>query len=397
MKPFNILHGLKLCFYLLVLSAVASSCKPEEVVPPSDDPGDGARIVREEHIAASHMKTYHFVYPSVDPYGNPTTLSGTITMSDALQAGDLAEGIMLYNHFTIYRADQCPSRGGLEEQAFIVDSRLITISPDYYGFGVTEEQPQSYCLSSANARASVDALIEGRKLLEKMGYRWKDNLFNAGYSQGGQTTIAVLREVSQRHPDIHFTCSFAGAGPYDLPATYRRFVIIDKSAMPSTVVSVMLSYNHFKHLGIARDSMFIEPLLSHIDEWVLSKRYTRTEIDSLVGTYSISAFIHPNMMDIDHPNSQLLMEALDSDNLCKGWTPRSNEPIVLVHHTLDGAVPVENTTNLAAFLEQQGVENLTVMMDDYGSYFGMPAHETGAIVFINTAKEIISQYLGISW
>lgn len=386
-------------FYLLVvvLVAIATSCSHEDDIIPSGDDGNGARIVRTEHLASSHMMAYHFTYPSTDPYGNPTTLSGTITMSDDLHEGDLAEGLMLYNHFTIYRADQCPSNGGLSEQALIVGSRLITISPDYYGFGITEAQPQAYCISSANARAAVDALIEGRKLLEQMGFRWKDNLFNAGYSQGGQTTVAVLREVSQHHPDIHFTCSFAGGGSYDLPATYHRFVVIDRSAMPSTVASVMLSYNHFKGLNIPREKMFVEPLLSHIDQWILSKLYTRAEIDSLVGTNDISAFVNSDMMDFNTPYAQQLLEALDSDNLCKGWTPRSDEHLILVHHTLDGAVPAENTSNLAAFMQQQGVQNVEVVMDDFGSYFGMPAHETGAMIFVNTTKEWISQHLGISW
>ena len=134
-----------------------------------------------------------------------------------------------------------------------------------------------------------------------------------------------------------------------MPATYRRFVVIDRSAMPSTVISVMLAYNHFKELGIARDSMFLEPVLSHIDDWVLNKRYTREEIDALVGTNDLSVFITPAMMDTNSSVSHRMMAALDGDNLCKGWTPRSDESLMLVHHTLDGAVPVENTLNLIAF------------------------------------------------
>ena len=116
-----------------------------------------------------------------------------------------------------------------------------------------------------------------------------------------------------------------------------------------------------------------------------------------MGTNDISAFVNSDMMDFNTPYAQQLLEALDSDNLCKGWTPRSDEHLILVHHTLDGAVPAENTSNLAAFMQQQGVQNVEVVMDDFGSYFGMPAHETGAMIFVNTTKEWISQHLGISW
>lgn len=381
---------------VLIALLTVSCTKNEPVDNGNEQQPTTAQITSTETFNDSHMKAYHFTYTSTDPWGDPVTLSGTITMSDQLNPGDSAEGLLLYNHFTIYRADQCPSAGNLSEQALVVGSGLITISPDYYGFGVTVDHPQAYCISSANAQAAVDALIEGSKMLSNMGYKWKDNLFNVGYSQGGQTAMAVVRLVSERYPDLHITRTFAGAGSYDLPATYRRFVVIDRSAMPSTVASTMLSYNHFMQLGIPRDSMFLEPLLSHIDEWILSKNYTRTEIDELVGSYDISSYITPSMMDTNSHHSHLMMAALDSDNLCKGWTPRGDENILLLHHTQDGAVPVENTVNLVAFLQQHGVTNLEVLMDDYGNYYGLPAHESGALVFINATKEWLSLYLGVS-
>ncbi len=381
-------------FSLVFLFAACNREEPEE--PIIEQQPTTAQLTSTVHYAADKMTAYNFTYTSTDPYGEPVTLSATITMSDRLTTDDIAEGIMLYNHFTIYRADQCPSLGCLGEQAMIVGSGLITISPDYYGFGVTEDKPQAYCISRDNAQAAVDALIEGRKLLANMGFKWKDNLFNAGYSQGGQTSMAVVRLISEKYPNIHITKTFAGGGSYDLPATYHRFVAIDRSAMPSTVISVMLAYNHFKELGIARDSMFIEPLLSHIDDWVLSKRYTREEIDDLVGTNDLSVFIAPVMMDTNSSLSHKMMVAIDGDNLCKGWTPRSDESLMLVHHTRDGAVPVENTMNLIAFLQQQGVSDIDVVVDDFGNAMGLPAHETGALTFINAAKEWLCQYLGIA-
>ena len=382
----------------LLLSAALllfAACGKEEPIP-TPEPSLSAEITSVTHYDANHMTAYNFVYPSTDPWGQPVTLSGTITIGDEVTTNDIAEGLLLYNHFTIYRADQCPSKGNLGEQTMVIGSGLITVSPDYYGFGETEDKPQAYCISAANAQAAVDALIAAKALLNEMGYHWKDNLFNAGYSQGGQTSMAVVRLVAEHYPDIHITRTFAGGGSYDLPATYRRFVAIDHSAMPSTVISVMLAYNHFMNLGIARETMFIEPLLSHIDEWILSKRYSRLEIDNLVGSNYLETFISPTMLDTNSAPSVAMMQALDSDNLCKGWTPRGDESIMLFHHSQDGAVPVENTINMAAFLQQHGVTDLEVLTDDYGSMPSMPAHETGALYFIQATKQWLSNYLGIS-
>ena len=379
----------------MTLTSCGSDDPTDEMIP--EETKTQARVYETVRYEKDKTTAYNFEYPSTDPYGKEVMLSGTITIGDEVTEKNPGRGLVLYSHYTIYRADECPSKGGLDLQKFVTGSGLITISPDYYGFGITEDKPQAYCISKANAQAAVDALLAAKQLLPTLGYQWDDNvLFNLGYSQGGQTSLAVVRLITEKYPNIHITKTFAGGGSYDLPATYRRFVVIDRSAMPSTVISVMLAYNHFKELGIARDSMFLEPVLSHIDDWVLNKRYTREEIDALVGTNDLSVFITPAMMDTNSSVSHRMMAALDGDNLCKGWTPRSDESLMLVHHTLDGAVPVENTLNLIAFLQQQGVTDVDVVVGDFGNAMGMPAHETGALMLINAAKEWLCQYLGIA-
>ena len=116
------------------------------------------------------------------------------------------KGLLLYNHFSVYRADECPSKGDLKMQKLIAGSGLITISADYYGFGITEDKLQAYCISSVNAQASVDALLAAKELLPTLGYSWNDDiLFNIGYSQGGQTSMAVVRLIDEKYPDLHIT------------------------------------------------------------------------------------------------------------------------------------------------------------------------------------------------
>lgn len=344
------------------------------------------RVTSIDYVAASKMTVYNIEYPSTDPFGKPVMLSGTITVGDEVNASTPARGLLLYNHFTEFRADQCPSKGELSIQKIICGSGLITISADYYGFGITEDKQQAYCISSVNAQASVDALLAAKKLLPQLGYAWdEDILFNAGYSQGGQTTMAVVRLIDEKYPDLHITYSFAGGGSYDIPATYRDFIESDVTGMPATVISVLLAYNEYFSLGIPRSEIFIEPVLSHIDDWVLSKKYTNEQINEKVGSLHVSSFATPALLDLGSSLSKRYWEALEKDNLCKGWKPRKDEHILLVHNTSDITVPPSNTVNMVAFLKEQGVENVSVMLDDYGSLFGQPAHETGAVVFAMSA------------
>ena len=393
------------CLLLVGTLGLLTSCADDEQpVPVVEEPAlPPARVTDTIRYDKAKMTAYNIEYPSTDPYGQPVTLSGTITVGDEV-AQHHARGLMLYNHFTVYQADQCPSHGDLTVQQLIVGSGLITVSPDYYGFGITGDFPQAYCVASANAQAAIDALIAARKLLAGMGYSWDDRLYNAGYSQGGQTTLGVVRLVSGRYPDIRFTRSFAGGGPYDIAETYRRFIATGHTDMPATVVSVMQSYNDVFRLGLSPATMFLEPLLSHLDEWFLSKRYKQSSIERLIGSEQLADFIAPAMLDLSSQPSRLLMSAVQQESLCAGWTPRADEQLTIVHNKSDLAVPVANADNLVAFLRAQGLPVTTdpaqpgvyARIEDFGAVPGLVgAHELGAFYFLVTVIDQIGADLGI--
>jgi len=385
-------------FKLMMMAAIllTAACTDQTDTPlqPSAPEENKARITETIRYETEKTTAYNFEYPSTDPYGKPCTLSGTITIGDEVTTAAPARGMVLYNHFTVYRADQCPSKGDLAVQKMITGSGLITVSADYYGFGITEDKQQAYCISAVNAQASVDALLSARELLKGMGYSW-----------GGQTSMAVLKLVTERYPDIHFTYTFAGGGSYDIPETYRQFIQSGETAMPSTVISVLLAYDEYFQLGIPRSDIFREPTLSHLDEWVLSKKYTREEIDERVGSGAISAFATDDLLNMESDLSKRYMTALDRDNLSKGWKVREGEKIILVHNLADGAVPVANTEAMYNFFVEQGLNvsrtkadnpDIYVRIENWGAISAkMPAHETGALFFVTEAVLKVCEVLGI--
>lgn len=192
---------------------------------------------------------YVFNYPSVDPFGNPCTLSGTITVDKSLIKDNRPfNGILLYNHFTIYATTQAPSRGAIEFPTGAALTDFIVVAPDYYGFGITEKEPQAYCISRANGRASLDAYLAAKRIIEDLKVKKGDDFIIAGYSEGAQTTIGVLREISERHPEIKVKRAFAGDGPYDINSMYDA-ITKGYTEMPSTVCNVLYAFNHFFRLG----------------------------------------------------------------------------------------------------------------------------------------------------
>ena len=367
-----------------------------------EQPLPAAKITSTKYYPEDKMTAYNIEYPSKDPFGKPVTLSGAITVGDEIINGkELAVGVVLVNHFTVYRKDQCPSKGDLMIQKFVVGSKMVGVSADYYGFGCTEDKNQAYCVGSVNAQASIDCLLAARELFPSINItvdKSKDYLFNLGYSQGGQTTVAVEKLVSEKYPDIKITHSFAGGGPYDMPSTYKEMKESDTSGMPSTIISVMLAFNEYCGLGYSRDRLLRGDALAHVDDWLLSKNFTQQEIDAKIGSLSFSGFASEEIQDMNSEVSRKLTAALEKENLAKNWTPAKGARIALIHHKDDITVPLVNQTNLYNYLVNTlGLSTKDITQTTCGDIKwmdDMPAHENGAIDFALRIFEILMDDYG---
>ena len=89
------------------------------------------------------------------------------------------------------------------------------------------------------------------------------------------------------------------------------------------------------------------------------------------------------------------MNALNSESLCQGWRLRQGEDVLLVHHTKDAIVPIENTENLYKFLQAQGTGNVELQTVNFLSLgVGQINHVTGAAAFLTYINRWIRQHYG---
>lgn len=328
---------------------------------------------------------YVFNYPSVDPFGNPCTLSGTITVDKSLIKDNRPfNGILLYNHFTIYATTQAPSRGAIEFPTGAALTDFIVVAPDYYGFGITEKEPQAYCISRANGRASLDAYLAAKRIIDDLKVKKGDDFIIAGYSEGAQTTIGVLREISERHPEIKVKRAFAGDGPYDINSMYDA-ITKGYTEMPSTVCNVLYAFNHFFRLGYDIHDYLKDPVAKNFDEWFLSKKNKRRALDEeLIKTKKTSDLCTAAVFNGNSPLSLKFKEAFKEDALTSGWTPRSDLDLMLFHDTKDDVVPVENFYAMSKFLKDHGIKT-EEFVGEYSSEtikeIGITNHETSALTF----------------
>lgn len=387
------------------LAFFVASCSKDGFTPYDPTPyvNPEPKVTGTGYLEDYQLKIYNFEYPSSDPYGRPVTLSGAITVGDEVTDETPAVGTVVINHFTTYRRDQCPSKGDLMIQKIVSGTGLVAVSPDLYGFGSAEAYHQAYCMGKTNAQAGIDALLSARKLFPELGISFAEGkesqLFNLGYSQGGQTTIALLKLVTEKYPDINITHSFAGAGPYSIPDTYRSFIESGQTGMPSTVVSVLLAYDEFFKLGISRSDMFKSPVLENIDSWFLSKDYSSSQIDEFIGSLTLPDITTADMMDINSDISRKFMAVFDTENLCKGWAPKQGERINMVYHEKDTTVPPVNSTMLYDYLVNTlHMENVSLKGASVSDLIpaSVSRHEAGAIDFAYDVVGTLDTEYGIS-
>ena len=328
---------------------------------------------------------YVFNYPSFDPFGNPCTLSGTITVDKTLIKDNKPyNGILLYNHFTIYATTQAPSRGAVEFPTGAAFTNFIVVAPDYYGFGITEKKPQAYCISRANGRASLDAYLAAKRLIEDLKVKKGDDFVIAGYSEGGQTTMSVLREISERHPEIKVKRAFAGDGPYDINSMYDA-ITKGTTEMPSTVCNVLYAFNHFFRLGYDIHDYLKDPVAKNFNKWFLSKENKRRALDEeLIKTKKTSDICTDAVLNTNSALSRKFKAAFSQDALTSGWTPCSDFDVMLFHDTKDDVVPVENFYAMSKFLKAKGIKT-EEFVGEYSSETtkeaGITNHEVSALTF----------------
>ena len=301
------------------------------------------------------LRMVNFTYTSLDPYGVPDTFSARMFIRKSTwTSGGSVSDMVLAGHYTIGKADECPT------EAFDIHGALgwkdmAVIAPDYYGFGSTSKAAQAYLMRDATAVECLDAMVAGQAILKDKDISVTNGAYNIGYSQGGHTAIAVLRYLAE-HPgeyDIDFRKTIAGAGPYDINGTYDWMMEQTYSPGAFSIPLTVISMDRYCKLGLDYSNIFLDPLLSNYEAWILSKAYTTAEINTKVGGYPYK-IVTEGIMDGTSAEAQKLRTAFEANSLVSGWTPATEGEICLFHSTADDIVPVLNTQELKAFLESEG-------------------------------------------
>lgn len=345
----------------------------------------GTAIVQELLKYGKQNKVIEIVgtYPSFDSDFNELTLSGKVM----LPKGRKPKRLILVSHYTVGSNAEAPSNC-FSLEGVLVKLGYGLIIPDYLGYGITADQVHPYLVMLETAIHVTDMYFAVNEWLKAVDMEPEEKeICLMGYSQGGANTMAVdyLCEVAYSDPNDEYYIPihrvFAGGGPYDVKATYERFVNTDTAGYPVAVPLVLQGMIKGNKLDIKMSDLMQPWLCDKMDEWVNSKRYTTSQINELINTKVTHELLTEEAMNQTSDKIAELYKAMTTNSVISyNWTPKSS--IYMMHSMDDETVPYTNASNAKAHWKDA---NITYNFGHYGG------HVKTALRFIYTVQTILKQ------
>lgn len=327
------------------------------------------------------------IYPSIDLEGEPIMLSGKVI----LPAKGPIKRYILVSHYTIASNAEAPSNI-FSLEGLLVKLGYALIIPDYLGYGVTADHIHPYLVMDITARNVLDMYLAVVPFMEAAGCTPEhDDIYLMGYSQGGATTMAV-QHLIEHHDDenIKIRRVFAGGGPYDVKATYDRFVETNYASYPCAVPIMLQGMVIGNKLDVDMSELMQPYIYEHLDEWVNSKRLTTGQINDLLGTNITSELLTTKGMDRTSKEvSELYKAMVNNSILTYSWTPKA--PVFMMHSIDDDVVPYENATRAKSKWKDA---NIQYSLGHFGGHVAtcMRFIYTVQTLLINDEKEETGNY-----
>lgn len=346
----------------------------------------GAGILQELLKWGNQNRVLEIVgtYPSINSEGDVIQLSGKVM----LPKGRKPKRLILVSHYTVGSNAEAPSNC-FSLEGVLVKSGYGLILPDYQGYGVTVKDVHPYLVMNLTAIQVTDMFFAVKEWLKATNLDAETEDINLmGYSQGGATTMAVQYLIESEYSDptdslyyIPLHRVFAGGGPYDVKATYEKFVTTDVASYPVAVPLVLQGMILGDNLNMQISDMMQPWLCEHMDEWVNSKRFTTGQVNKLIGTKVTHNILTEEAMNQQSEKVAELYKAMTINSITSyNWTPKA--PVYILHSMDDETVPYTNATNAKAKWSQA---NITYNFGHYGG------HVMTCLRFIYSVQTLLQQ------
>jgi len=210
------------------------------------------------------VQAYRLTYLTVDGLGQETLASALVTVPQ--KPLNSTSPVLSYQHATLTQDADAPSKLSALEAPEVVMASLgyIVLSADYVGYGASKGVPHPYLLSAPSASAVIDLMTAAAYWRQTARVPDNQQLFLAGYSEGGYVTMATHRALQAgTSPFRQNLVSVApGAGPYNVAVTLGEQLKLIRRANP--LLGALINPGFLKYLSDADRNNVRDKLLAEV-------------------------------------------------------------------------------------------------------------------------------------
>ena len=331
--------------------------------------------------ATNDVDVYTVSYQTLDPNGELTPASALIAFPTGL---DTPRPLVAYQHGTIVKRSDALTENTFDAPTLgLAANGYVVVSADYLGFGASKLL-HPYVHAHSLAVSLIDALRAGRKLAETENIDLNQQLFLAGYSEGGYATLALQRELETHHTDeFPITASAPMAGPYDLSGTMVQR-ILDPSPHPNpyyfSYIFLMLEqvYGLFDGLGEVFQAPYNSSILDYFDG-----EHDGSEINAYLPDSTGQLYQATILEALNDPGSKLHTVFAANDLI--RWRPTVSTR--LYHCLNDEQVPFANSQVAYENFQARGATDVELIIVDDNDFAQDEVHGRCGIQAILMVKE----------
>lgn len=299
-------------------------------------------------------------YKSSLPNGDTITLSGKIF----LPKNKRVKNIIIANHYTICSNQEAPGHASCIEGIFATKDYIV-LMPDYIGYGISQSITHPYLHLESTVTSAIDLLKAALPYLQSNCYIFSKSLILIGYSQGAAATLALQNELEKNYSNAYSIQQiYAGAGPYDLAATFDFYTSNPFTDIPCSLPMLIMGMNMGEDLHLRMEDFFQPILLKAYPRLIESKTKMMNEVNAELGN-DIKKLLKPVIFHKDSYPTSVLYKAVQNNCIVQ-WTPQN--PLYLFHSTEDNMVPFLNSLHVKEAFDSQQLENVQYDFAPYGNH-----------------------------
>ncbi|MFT5472720.1 MAG: hypothetical protein ACI9OU_000610 [Candidatus Promineifilaceae bacterium] len=291
---------------------------------------------------AYDVAIYRVTYDTFDHRRISTRASGALCIPLGLSTAP----VISLQHGTIYERLDAPSVALSLEQSLgiaVASEGYIAVQPDYLGLGTNSPGLHPYVHARSSAVASIDMLRASLSVVATVpGANTNGNLFLAGYSQGGHTTLAMLREIEAHHSaEFNVTACAPMAGPHDLSGVMHDVMLSNANyASPAYLPYTLLGLNQVYGIFASPDEVLAPPYDTTIPP-LFDGATPSSTINAALPSVPRQIIATNFLADFESNTNNVVWAVLRANDTWRGWVPQV--PVRFIHCAADGTVPVANS------------------------------------------------------